>query len=157
MEKLISLIDSNFGKGYSSAYFEKEELKSGYIIMSNDDQSAFAIFSEAKNNPYPNIDTTNSYVLNLAVVDKTMQGQGKASELLKLFFEQYSTYDIYIPLWIYDDSDKLMNFFIRQGAQLLQSFNEYWKEDSSANGYECLQCGAPPCLCRMDLYVIKAH
>ncbi len=157
MEKLISLIDINFGKGYSSAYFEKGELKSEYVFLSNEDQSAYLIFSEAKNSPYPNIDTTNSYVLNLAVVDKNVQGEGKGSALLNVFFERYSSHDIYIPLWIYADSDKLMRFFIKNGAELLQSFNEYWKDDSLAKGYECLQCGAPPCLCRMDLYVIKAR
>jgi GNAT superfamily N-acetyltransferase len=157
MEKLISLIDINFGKGYSSAYFEKGELKSGYVFLSNEEQSAYLIFSEAKDQSYLNIETTNAYVLNLAVVDKSAQGQGKGSELLKFFLQRYSSHDIYIPLWIYDHSDKLMHWFIKHGAELLQSFNEYWKQDSLEKGYECLQCGAPPCLCRMDLYVIKAR
>jgi len=157
MEKLIYLIDINFGRGYSSAYFEKGELKPGYKYLNNEEQSAYVIFSEAKNNPGLNIEQKQSYVLNLAVVDKNFQGQGKGSEILNLFFERYSSYDIYIPLWIYNDSDNLMNWFIKKGAKLLQSFNEHWKADSVAKGYECLQCGVPPCLCRMDLYVLKAQ
>jgi len=149
----LSIINSRFGDGYASIYFENDELKEGFHLLSSD--SAVLIYSAVELHPKFYAHSKNALVLNVAAVQKNLQNTGKASALLNGFHEQFSGhYDILIPLWYYEGSMNLQHWIQKKEGRLLASFNEYWKKESIEMAYECLHCGAPPCLCRMDLYLL---
>lgn len=146
MDAIISLINTNFGEGYADTYFSNGTLKKGYLFLRND--KALLIFSFPEEYP-------NAIKLNVVVVEKSQQNKGEGSKLLNQFHEKYSSdFDMIIPLWNYKGSEGLKKWILKKEGKLLQSFNDYWLQESLEKGYVCLQCGAPPCLCRMDLYVI---
>ena len=149
----LSLINSRFGDGYASAYFENDELKEGFHLLSSD--SAVLIYSQVALHPKFYAHSNNAIVLNIAAVHENLQNTGKASALLNGFYEQFSGHcDILIPLWYYKGSTNLQHWILKKKGVLLASFNEYWKQESIEEAYVCLCCGAPPCLCRMDLYLL---
>ena len=155
---MISLINTHFGEGYADAYFSNEILKEGYQYLSNENNSAVLIFSPLEYNPKLFGYSENAMVLNVIVVDQSQQNRGAASELLNEFFEMYALqFDIIIPLWNYKGSENLKRWIVKKGGELVETFNEYWREESLEKNYVCLQCGTPPCWCGMDLYVIKAE
>ncbi len=144
---MISLINTHFGEGYANAYFSDGELKKGYQYLSSN--HALIIFSFPDNDP-------KTIKLNVVVVEKHQQNKGEGSKLLNEFYEKYAVqFDILIPLWNYKGSESLRFWIEKKGGELLQSFNEYWRDESLEKGYVCVVCGAPPCSCRMDLYVLK--
>ncbi|MDG1476980.1 MAG: GNAT family N-acetyltransferase [Vicingaceae bacterium] len=58
-------------------------------------------------------------------------------------------------VWINQKSEIMESLLAKNGFENVKLIQQYWKEDSLKNNYNCPECGVPPCLCSTKVYIKK--
>ncbi|SFA86229.1 MULTISPECIES: GNAT family N-acetyltransferase [unclassified Bacillus (in: firmicutes)] len=170
---IIQLIDGSLGEGY----FNQEQLTK-YLdgdnfgfVMTKDDKIVGVILNDIKSvnelceelGIDPSIITSHSNescfgLLNVVVVNPHCRKMGIAHSLVERTvheFERKEIKGIVVEAW------KKPNGIVNIGRLLYEfgfseilEIDEYWKEDSLKEGFDCVSCGFP-CTCSAIIYLTK--
>lgn len=93
------------------------------------------------------------YLKSIAVKDE-YKNKGVGKMLLKSFIKAADDKQltIYSSVWIKRDKNIFENMLAKNGFNLHEKYENYWREASIKEQFECKYCGIPPCLCSMKIY-----
>ena len=96
-------------------------------------------------------------IIQQVAIHPDFQRKGKAEQLLKHSITSFkNTTDLFLcNAWVMKGKTPLRSALINNGFSLKKVINNYWKEDSLNKKYNCKVCGAPPCKCSAEVYLLK--
>ncbi len=98
-------------------------------------------------------------VIQQLVITPSQQGNGYANQLLKQVLTDINEIDYYLCVcWDKLAPNPMKKLLINNQFESLKFISNYWFNESMHKKYHCATCGAPPCRCNAEVYLLKkAH
>lgn len=141
-----TLIDLNFGEGYSKTKIIKDGF--GWCALNLKNEVVGFSFLKVKN---------STAILDLIVVDESYRGKGIGKTLFDLRINKAKNLGasmVTINHWVKKGSEKPY-YALKHGFKFEKSNLNYWSKESLKLGYKCAECNIIPCECMCDTYSLE--
>ncbi len=162
----LVIFNQEFGQGY----FDFNQMKSisshknffGYSIVNQDRGRVVGIcigyhsFLPEANFTLP-LNKKYVYLKSIAI-NSEYQGKGLGKLLLDKFIASADVLKqaIYTTVWVKEENTSVFEKMLLKSDFMMHSeYQNFWKEKSVIEKFECKKCGNPPCTCTMRVYLKK--
>lgn len=90
--------------------------------------------------------------LKLIGVRKKFQAKGIGKSMLNHFLSIHRCNYFFTTVWISKNENRLISLLREKLFMCDAEMNHYWHNESIQKQYNCIDCGAPPCMCAMQLF-----
>lgn len=161
----LIIFDQEFGQGY----FDFRQMKNisshknffGYSIVNPVKKKVIGVcigyYSFLPEDDFK-LPLIEKYVyLKSIAIDNEYQGKGLGKLLLEKFIISADELkqSIYTTVWVKNGTSLFEKMLMKADFSMHSEHQNFWKEKSLVEKFECKKCGVPPCTCTMKIYLKK--